>query len=187
MRPGAVYFPGHMKVIILLVLAALALVAGADDTEDDPTPITKDEGLKLTHRHPGDIAWIHVTPIPENARRVGGWLQTTNTILTLGDCSMFPEGLNRLEVRTISRGMTGEVATALVDVQRPPPAPKLSRAKIRRSATNSVPVRLAAQPPAPPLPPGFVPPLPGGATDRVSYHDFQLMQKYYSKTGRRNQ
>lgn len=179
-----------MKVIILLVLVALAAVAGADDTEEDPTPVTKDAGLRLTHCHPGDVAWIHVIPLPENENRRGGWFQTTNTVLTLGDCSMLPEGLNRLEVRSICRGMTGEVSTAVIDVQRPPPPPKLGRAKIRRAHTNSVPVRFASapeRPPFPPTPPGMVMPLPDGATNKISYHDQQLMQNYYSKLGRRSQ
>lgn len=183
-----------MKAIALVVLAILALYAAADETEEEPKPVSKDVGLQINHCHPGDSAFITVIPIPENDVRCGGMFNTTNTILTLDDLSMLPSGLNRLQIRSVCRGLTGEVSSVVIDLQRPPPPPKLSIRKVRRVAPASpVPTRFNTtsntSPPMPPLPPGMAGmlPLPGGATNRISYKDQVMMKAYFSKPGRRSQ
>lgn len=184
-----------MRMILLVVLAVMAICAFADDTED-PMPVSADLGLAIGHCHPGDRAVIRVIPIPENDSRLGGWFSTTNDVLAMKDLSMLPSGLNRLEIRPVCRGLTGEVRTAVIDLQRPPPPVKLAVVRVKRPAgTNSpVPTRMTAArgrewPPLPPMPPGMAEkmPLPDAETNRVSYKDSQLMKAYYSKPGRRNQ
>lgn len=180
------------SLVILAVLAVLALLSAADETEEDPRPVSGEVGLAIIHCHPGDRAVIHVIPIPENDSRRGGWFSTTNDVLNLEDLSMLPSGLNRLEIRSVCRGLTGAVATATIDLRRPPPPVKLASARARkRGSTNSpVPLRMdLARTPLPPMPPGMAErmPLPDGETNRMSYKDSQLMKAYYSKPGRRNQ
>lgn len=166
-----------MKALALLfVCAALA--------EDEPLEITKDAALSIQHCHAGDKAVIHVVPIPINARRAEGWMITTNAVLGLPELSMLPEGLIRLEIQTVCRGLTGEVGRVVIDLRRPPPPPAVSRVGVQKP--SAVPLRFGAVP-APPLPPGLALALPGAETNRMSYEDAQLMRRYYSKTGRRSQ
>lgn len=191
--PGRAWRPTpFMKIIILLVLAVVAAVSAADETdEEDPKPVSKEVGLALNHCHPGDPAHITVIPIPENEVRRGGFFTTTNNLLSLRDLSMLPSGLNRLEIRSICRGLTGEVQNVVIDLQRPPPPPKVTSRRVPRAVTNHVPVRAVVTnaPPLPPLPPGMAGamPLPNAETNKVSYKDSQLMKNYYAKQGRRSQ
>lgn len=184
-----------MKAFVLLaVLVVMAVISAADETEEEPKPVSADLGLRIYHCHPGDRAVIHVMPIPENDARVQGWFSTTNEVLSLWDLSMLPSGLNRLEVQPVCRGLTGEVRTVVIDLQRPPPPVKIESVRIRRpKAPSPVPTRMTHEtneaPQFPPIPPGMAGllPLPDAATNRISYHDQQLMKAYYSKPGRRNQ
>jgi hypothetical protein len=174
-----------MKLAILLVLAAIALISWGDEADDEPRPVSSDLALALSPCHPGDRAVIHVIPIPANDRRSEGGFSTTNNVLTLRDFSMLPDGLNRLEVRRVCRGLTGEVSKVVIDLRRPPAPVKFGTVRVKKP--SPVPLRAARTPPAPPLPPGLVPALPDAQTNRMSYQDSQLMKAYYSKPGRRNQ
>lgn len=190
-----------MKMLILVVLALVAVVAAADDTETDeePKPVSKEVGLAIAHCHPGDLALIHVIPIPENETRRQGWFSTTNDLLAMGDFSMLPSGLNRLEIRPVCRGLTGEVSTVVIDLKRPPPPVKVASRRVRTPvSTNSpVPIRMAADQtpsiPMPPMPAGMAGALPlpdeqhGASTNKMSYRDMQIMKNYYAKQGRRSQ
>lgn len=173
-------------MIALVILLVLAAIAFADETEEEPIPVTMEEGFSLTHCHPGDAAQIKVIPIPMNAVRVRGWFTTTNSILTLKDLSMLPSGLNRLEVQSICRGMTGEVTSVVIDLQRPPPPPKVARARVIKP--SAVPIRTGPPewPPLPPMPPGMAQmmPLPNAETNIMSYKDSVLMREYYSRPRR---
>jgi hypothetical protein len=178
-----------MRTLLLLVLAAIAMVACADDTDDEqPRRVSARMGITLESCHPGvDEVLIHVIPIPENDVRRGGWFKTTNTALFLKDFSMLPSGLNRLETQAICRGLTGEVRSIVIDLQRPPPPVKVASVRAPANTNSPVPVRFAARPPqiqSPPLPPGMVMPLPDAETNRMSYKDSQLMKAYYSRDRR---
>lgn len=169
-----------MKIIVLMVLAILTLLSLADETEEEPKAITKDIGLTIEHCHPGDEATVHVIPIPKNPRRVEGWFNTTNSLISLSDLSMLPTGLNRLEIRTICRGMTSEVYSAVFDLQRPPPKPRVGR-KLIHEDTNNISM--------PPMPPGMAMtlPLPGGETNHGTYKDLTMMKRYFETNKRRSQ
>lgn len=182
-----------MNVVVLVILSLLALCAAADETED-PMPVSKEAVLAITRCHPGDPVLIHVTPIPENAARLQGWFTTTNDMLNLRDLSMLPSGLNRLDLRTVCRGLTGEVSSVVIDLQRPPPPPKVSSRRVRKvPAPSPVPTRFSTAsngpPPFPPIPPGMAGmlPLPGSPTNKISYHDQAMMKAYFSKQGRRSE
>jgi hypothetical protein len=187
-------------MLILVVLALVAVVAAADETDEEPKPVSKEVGLALAHCHPGDTALIHVIPIPENEVRRQGWFSTTNDLMTMGDFSMLPSGLNRLEIRPVCRGLTGEVSTVVIDLKRPPPPIKVGSRRVRPPvSTNSiVPTRFNASStpdpiPLPPMPPGMASSLPlpdeqhGASTNKMSYRDMQIMKNYYAKQGRRSQ
>lgn len=160
------------------------LQAGEDSEE--PMPVTSEAGFSISHCHPGDYANIHVIPIPINEVRHGGRFSTTNAILTLKDLSMLPSGLNRLEVQSVCRGMTGEVTSVVIDIQRPPPPPKIQRAVLLKP--SAVPIRSGPPewPPLPPMPPGMAAamPLPNAETNKMSYKDSVLMREYYSRARR---
>jgi len=142
--------------------------------------ISTNSAISIARDHPGDLFVLHFVPIPMNESRVGGWMITTNSVLKFSDLSMVPDGLVRLEVQTVSRGMTSEVSSAVYDVRRAPRKPRLGRI-FSGTPTN--------QPPSPPLPPGLASlmPLPGAETNKISYQDQQLMNAYFAKTGRRSQ
>jgi hypothetical protein len=175
-----------MRIAILVVLAVLAMVAAADDVEEEPREVTDKIGVTLESCHPGvDEVLVHVIPIPENATRLSGWFKTTNTVLFLKDLSMLPSGLNRLEVQSICRGLTGEVQSAVIDLKRPPPRPKIGSRRAPAHTNSLVPVRLTHPPiPLPPIPPGMVMPLPNAETNRVSYQDKELMRRYHARQRR---
>lgn len=144
-----------MRTFVLVVLALLALCAAADETEDEiPKTITKDIGLGIEICQPDGLVEIHVVPIPRTERRVEGWFNTTNTLLTLTNAamSMIPSGLVKFEMRSICQGQTGETSVVYLDIVRPPPKVKVSR-RLLSKGTNE---------PVPPLPPGLVPALPDG-------------------------
>lgn len=180
----------HLRTILLLVLAAIAMVAIADDTdEEQPRRVSARMGITLESCHPGvDEVLIHVIPIPENDVRRGGWFRTTNTVLFLKDLSMLPAGLNRLEAQPVCRGLTGEVHSFVIDLMRPPPPIKVGSKRAPENTNSPVPVRFAHRPviQLPPLPPGMagMMPLPDAETNRVSYHDQELMRRYYSRQKR---
>lgn len=172
-----------MNFAILVILAVLAVCAAADETEEEPVPISEVSGLEIISFCPGDEALVRVIPIPTNAARVGGLLITTNSVLTLNELSMLPPGLNRLEIQTIRNGLTGAVTSVVVDIQIPPPAPMVVPRLL--NVRKSGPLKLAGEsPPLPPMPPSFVPPLPNASTNKISYHDAQLMKNYYSRRRR---
>lgn len=174
-----------MRALILIILAILAIAATADETEEDVKVIKGDIGIDISKCHPGHETLVHVIPIPINDRRAEGWFKTTNSVLSLRDLSMLPDGLNRIEFQNVCRGSTGELSSAVFDLQRPPPPPKVVVKLIRPKRTNSsVPLRFSApsQPMMPPMPPGMAQhmPLPDAETNKMSYKDSWLMRQYYS-------
>lgn len=167
-----------MKMILLGMAVLVTFAAGGLGDEEFPKGITEEIGLVLEHCHSDDSATIHVTPIPKNQQRVEGTFTTTNTLLTLRDLSMLPDGLNRLDIRTVCRGLTSAPSTMVIDLQRPPPKPRIGR-RMLSAATNQVS--------APPIPPGIFLALPGGATNHGTYQDLELMKRYFEGNKRRSQ
>lgn len=154
-----------MRLVILVILVAIAIVCAADETDDEaPKLVTGDIGIEFEMCHPGDEVTIHVVPIPQNEHRREGWFKTSHALLTLGDLTMLPDGTNKFEVRTICRGQTSEVSVAFYNLQRPPPKPKIRR----RSLTKT---NLVLQ--FPPMPPGLIPALP----DEASRSHAEFMQR----------
>lgn len=117
--------------------------------------ITPNEGIAIRHCHTNDTAFVEV---------VGhGMFTTDERLMTLKSppMTMIPNGTNIAHIQTICRGMTSEVAVVQFVIRRPVPAPRVGR------GTTNVTL--------PPMPPGFVMPLPNSRWE-ASYEAFRRSQ-----------
>lgn len=115
--------------------------------------LTDTNGLTIHACHDDDAVMVEVQPL--NPNRVGGIFLTTNRVLRLRDLSMLPSGTNLLKMRTICAGSTSDVREATVVLRRPVPMPRIG------VMTDALP----------PMPPGFVMPLPN-STNHASYQAY---------------
>lgn len=115
--------------------------------------ITDTQGIAIRHCHAQDTALIEFAG--------HGWFTTTNTLLTLKSqpMTMLTNGEHVANIRTICHGATSGVTSVRFAIRRLPPAPIVTLGR-----------ELAF--PFPPLPPGFVMPLPGGTNAFPTYEAY---------------
>lgn len=151
-----------MKLFSILI-PLVVLVAEISTVLEKPLEISHENktALTITHCHPGDEAIIRVDPALERDQMSGGWLFTTNSILTFTNLSPLPNGTNFLTIQTVCAGVTSKPTMKTVIMRREPPAPVVGQRRLNM-----------APPPDAPLPWGMTVALPNAGNPKDSYSDF---------------